>query len=182
MTTFSEIISLVSLRKDQTDESAFTLFELLVVCALISVMLVVAAPTLRNNLLTNPLKASSRQVIGIIKGIREQAVREQQAYFIHFDFSENSIWVEKDAKNELDEPEKEEKVILLLPEPARFLDVWTTSEGKKERDQTTLWISKQGYMDQTMVHLGNDGDEVMSLLFSPFLGPVRISDSYVNLD
>ncbi len=165
-----------------TEQSAFTLFELLVVLALMSVMLAVAVPTLRNSLLTDPLKTSSRQVIGVVKGIREQAVREQQAYLVYFDLSANSIWVEKDSEKRQEDQEEVEKNVLQLPETARLLDVWTTAEGKQDSGLPTLWISKQGYMDQAMIHLGDDGDGVMSLLFSPFLGTVRISDSYVDLD
>ncbi len=162
--------------------SAFTLLELLVVLALISVMLAAAVPTLRNNLLTDPLKTSSRQLIGIIKEIREQAVREQQAYLVYFDLSANSVWAEKDSDDGSENQEETEKKRLELPEPARLLDVWTATEGKLDSGQPALWISKQGFMDQTMIHLGDDGDGVMSLLFSPFLGTVRISDSYMDLE
>lgn len=175
-------VRLYSLRKNCNTDSAFTLLELLVVCGLISIMLAIAVPTLRNSLLTDPLKTASRQVIGLVKGVREQAIREQQAYFIHFDFTENSIWVKKESEEGIVDPEKEKANALRLPEPARFLDVWTTSDGKLETDQPALWVSKQGYMDQAMVHLGTDGDEVISLLFSPFLGPVRVSDGYIDLD
>lgn len=182
MMSVPEIIRGVSLREIGADELAFTLIELLVVCALISITLAVAAPTLRNNLLTDPLKTSSRQMIGIIKGIREQAVREQQAYLVHFDLAESSIWVEKESEEGLEDPEGVKKNVLQLPEPARLLDVCTTSDGKQEDGQPTLWVSKQGYMDQTMIHLGNDDDEVLSLLFSPFLGTVRVFGSYVDLD
>lgn len=169
------------LRKN-SGESAFTLFELIVVCALISVMLVVAVPPLRNNLLTDPLKASSRQVVGFVKGLREKAIREQQAYLIYFDISGNSIWAEKDHEIVLLDSEKANEDGVRLPEPVRILDVWTTGEGKLESGRPVLWVTKQGYMDQTVIHLGTDGGEVMSLLVSPFLGTVRIADSYVDLD
>lgn len=182
MVTFSKIVGSGGWRKGQSDESAFTLFELLVVCALISAMLAVAIPTLRNNLVTDPLKSSSRQVIGMIKGTRERAVREQQAYLIHFDLSESSIWAEKESEKRLEDPEGVKKNVLQLPEPVRLLDVWTTSEGKQESGQPVLWISKQGYMDQTMIHLGDDDDGVLSLMFSPFLGSVRVFANYVDLD
>jgi prepilin-type N-terminal cleavage/methylation domain-containing protein len=170
------------LRKKCNTESAFTLLELLVVCALISILLAIAVPTLRNSLLTDPLKTASRQIIGLVKEVREQAIREQAAYVIHFDFTENSIRVEKESEQGLVDPEKVKEDTLHLPEPVRFLDVWTTSEGKLDTGQPTLWVSKQGYMDQAIVHLGTDGDAVISLLFSPFLGTVRVTDGYMELN
>ncbi len=164
------------------DESAFTLFELLVVCALISVMLAVAVPTLKNSLLTDPLKTSSRQVIGLIKAVREKAVRDQQAYLITFDRTENRIWFLKESAVGLEDAEENITDVLHLPEPIRILDIWTRSDGKQETDRPTLWVSKQGYIDETLIHLGNDEDEVLSMLFSPFLGNVRITDKYVDLE
>jgi type II secretory pathway pseudopilin PulG len=163
------------------DESAFTLFELLVVCALISVLLALAVPTLKNTLLTDPLKTSSRQVVGLIKAVREKAVRDQQGYLITFDLAENSIRFLKESAKGLEDPEKAKTDVLRLAEPVRILDIWTKTEGKLDKDQPTLWISKQGYIDETLIHLGNDKDEVISMLFSPFLGNVRITDSYVDL-
>jgi type II secretory pathway pseudopilin PulG len=168
--------------KTGSDESAFTLFELLVVCALISVMLAFAVPTLKNSLLTDPLKTSSRQVIGLIKAVREKAVRDQQAYRITFDLSKNRIWFLKESAVGLEEAEEDPTDVLTLPEPVRILDIWTKSEGKLDSGQPMLWISKQGYIDETLIHLGNDDDEVLSMLFSPFLGNVRITDTYVDLE
>jgi type II secretory pathway pseudopilin PulG len=163
-------------------ESAFTLFELLVVCALISVMLAVAAPTLQNSLLTDPLKTSSRQVIGLIKAVREKAVRDQQAYAITFDLSENRIWYRQESAIEVEEPDEVKAEALQLAQPIRIVDIWTRSAGTMAEGQPQLWVSRQGYIDETMIHLENDDDEVLSMLFSPFLGNVRITDSYVEME
>lgn len=163
-------------------DSAFTLLELLIVLALISVMLAVAVPTLKNTLLTDPLKTSSRQLVGLVKEVRELAIREQKAYTLHFDLSEKSVRVAKDLETSLLDPDDIKENTLQLVEPVRFLDVWTASDGKQDTGQPVLWVSKQGYMDQTMIHLGTDGDEVMSILFSPFLGTVKIWDSYLDLE
>jgi prepilin-type N-terminal cleavage/methylation domain-containing protein len=164
------------------NESAFTLFELLVVSALISVMLAVAVPTLKNTVLTDPLKTSSRQVIGLIKAVREKAVRDQQPYLITFDLSENSIRFLKESVVGFDDTVEDITDELHLTEPVRILDVWTKSEGRQDTDRQILWVSKQGYIDETMIHLGNDKDEVLSMLFSPFLGKVQITDTYVDLE
>ncbi|MBB5347357.1 prepilin-type N-terminal cleavage/methylation domain-containing protein [Desulfoprunum benzoelyticum] len=163
-------------------ESGFTLFELLVVCALISVMLAVAAPTLKNSLLTDPLKTSSRQVIGLIKAVREKAVRDQQAYIITFDLAENRIWFRQESAIEMEEPDEVEAEALYVPQPVRIVDIWTRSGGMMDEGQPLLWVSRQGYIDETMIHLENDDDEVLSMLFSPFLGNVRITDGYVEME
>jgi prepilin-type N-terminal cleavage/methylation domain-containing protein len=164
------------------DDSGFTLFELLVVCALISVMLAVAAPTLKNSILTDPLKASSRQVIGLIKAVREKAIRDQQAYVITFDLSGNVIWYRQETAAAPEDPDEVQTDALQLTQPVRIVDIWTKSEGKMDEGRPQLWVSRQGYIDETMIHLENDEDEVLTMLFSPFLGNVRITDSYVEME
>ena len=164
------------------DESAFTLFELLVVCALIAVMLAVAVPTLKNTLLTDPLKSSSRQVIGLIKAVREKAVRDQQAYVITFDLSENRIWYHRESAAEPVEADEVRDDMLHLAQSVRIVDIRTKSEGKMDEGRPQLWVSRQGYIDETMIHLKNDDDEVLTMLFTPFLGNVRITDSYVDME
>ena len=163
-------------------EAAFTLFELLVVSALIAVMLAVAVPTLKNTLLTDPLKTSSRQVIGLIKAVREEAVREQQAYVITFDLEKNRIWYRKETAVEQQEPDEVAADALQLAQTVRVTDIWTRSDGRLDEGQPQLWVSRQGYIDETLIHLENDEDEVLTMLFSPFLGNVRITDSYVEME
>ena len=120
--------------------------------------------------------------IGLIKAVREKAVRDQQAYIITFDLSENRIWFRQESAIEVEEPDEVKAEALQLAQPIRIVDIWTRSAGTMDEGQPQLWVSRQGYIDETMIHLENDDDEVLSMLFSPFLGNVRITDSYVEME
>ena len=163
------------------NETGFTLVEILVVCLLISITLVVAVPTLRDTLLTDQLKATSRKIIGTIRDLREAAVNEHRPYTLYFDFEKKRIWYEKD--NEKDRqaqtlfPENE----IQLPPTVRILDIWTSSDGRKSLGTATLWISRQGYMDMTVIHITDDSDTI-SIFFSPFLGSIKVSDGYADFE
>jgi len=166
----------------KTSGRGFTLLELIVVVALIGIMLVVSVPTLHNTLIDDRLKATSRKIIGLINGVRELAVREQQSYFLSIDRNENRIWYEKDSEigSTGNTGDIEDKLELNIPDEIRISEIWTRSEGEYSDDQGRIWVSRKGYMDQTVLHLTDDDDNVISLHFSPFFGSVTIYDEYTQ--
>ena len=155
----------------------FTLLEMIVVCALIGTMLVVSVPTLRNVLIDDALKSTSRKTIGFINNVRALAVRDQQAYTIHFDRNAETIWYEKDGES-VKTKELEEGQGLNFPTGVRISEIWTQSQGIFSLDFDTIWVSRHGYMDQLILHLSDDEDNVISLHFSPFLESVSVYDEY----
>ena len=168
----------------KTSSSGFTLLELIVVLALIGIMLVVSVPTLQNTLLDDRLKGTCRKIIGLVNSVRELAAREQQPYFLNIDRNENRIWYEKDMEVGTEEEqenteEAEDRQELNIPEEVRISEIWTRSEGDFSDDQSRIWVSSKGYMDQTVLHVTDD-DNVISLHFSPFLDTVRIYDEYTQ--
>lgn len=151
-------------------------------------MLVVSVPTLQNTLIDDRLKGTCRKIIGLVNSVRELAAREQQPYFLNIDRNENRIWYEKDmevgaVEEEEDAEETEEtegRQELNIPDEIRISEIWTRSEGEYSDDQSRIWVSSKGYMDQTVLHVTDDDDNVISLHFSPFLDNVRIYDEYTQ--
>jgi prepilin-type N-terminal cleavage/methylation domain-containing protein len=170
----------------KTSSSGFTLLELIVVIALIGIMLVVSVPTLQNTLIDDRLKGTCRKIIGLVNSVRELAAREQQPYFLNIDRNENRIWYEKDVEvGAVEEEEETEETVetegrleLNIPAEVQISEIWTRSEGEYSDDQHRIWISSKGYMDQTVLHVTDDDDNVISLHFSPFLDNVRLYDEY----
>ena len=165
------------LHADTMKSDGFTLLELIVVCALIGTMLVVSVPALRDTLVDDRLKSSSRKTIGLINSVRAQAVREQQPYVIHLDRTRESIWFEKAEKtNKVKEVDDGKN--LAFPVGVRISEIWTRAQGVFSNDVDTIWVSRKGYMDQFILHLSDDDDNVISLHFSPFLEIVKVYDEY----
>lgn len=161
-------------------ESGFTLIELVVVVTLISIMLVMAVPSMRETLLTDSLNSTAAKLIGTVKSSRNSAVREQQSYLLHFDNGERRIWSEKEKATDLAEDDKHAASSeLALPPTVTIQDIWTKSAGLAEGELVTLWISKQGYMDETFIHLSEE-ERVVTLYFSPFLATVKVFDDYID--
>ena len=164
--------------------AAFTLLELVVVSALMVVLLALAVPVVNTALFQDPVKSSSRKIIGLVQATREKAVREHQSYTIVFDLAGNQFWAEKDSETDQQETLPEKEKVHRLRQTVRLMDVWTRSGGKQDQGQPVLWISRQGYMDAAMLHLveKDNGQNVMSLLFSPFIAHVEITAAYLELN
>jgi prepilin-type N-terminal cleavage/methylation domain-containing protein len=161
------------------DEKGFSLMELLVVVVLISIMLAVSVPALRNAFFVDPLKSSSRKIIGLVKGVREKAIRDQRPFSININLEEGLVWYDEIPSSE-DEERKVTRVE--LPVTVKVADVWTKSGGTVSFGSAVVWVDRRGYMDQMVIHLGDEGDAQMSIVFSPFLASIKVYDEYVSVE
>jgi len=64
--------------------NGYTLVELALVVFLLGLMLTLAVPRVRENLLSDGLKSTERRLIGAIRQLRADAVREQVDYVLGF--------------------------------------------------------------------------------------------------
>ncbi|WP_457572840.1 prepilin-type N-terminal cleavage/methylation domain-containing protein [Desulfolithobacter sp.] len=159
--------------------AGFTLLELLVVMVLIGIMTVLAVPRLYSTLLTDPLKSSARRLIGLVAETSQQAVRSPQGYYLHLDLGEGRVWAS--AESEEVETPADQAALLHLPEQVRIRDVVSAHGGRRSMGSTTIWFSRKGYVDKTLIHLQDrDGNE-LTLLLSPFLAVTRIFTGYLEL-
>lgn len=164
-------------------QQGFTLLELIIVCLLITVSMAFSVPSLRQSMVIDQLAASSRQVIALIKEVRTLAAQEQQPFLIHIDLDREKIWYQRDLP---DSKEKKEPVTpqpgFKLPPSVHFQDIQSGTPEKKTYGEVDLWINKQGYLDQTILHLADDQDNIISLVLSPFLSTIKAHDTYINLE
>ena len=183
----------------------FTLIEMIVVLALISIMLFIGLPAFRDNLFDSSLKSTSRKVIGFVKGVRELAVRERQSYYLYIDMIDQSlrfsqdpdkpVWMEPMAYSKqtqqiptVPESEKEAKREktghqdqLVFPDGVRIFEVQTADSGKIAEGEKKIWISQKGYMEQMVLHLEDRNKKIFSLHFQPFLENVTLYETYTPI-
>ena len=163
------------------DKKGYTLIELIVVLVLVGMMLTLAAPRLRNALLTDNLKGAARKMIGIINNLRNEAIREQRDYFLHLNLDANRFWVSYGSMTD------EERAVAgeegsSLPPDIRIHDVWVKGEGKMERGTTRIWFTRRGYTQKSAIHLSSEDGRELTLILSPFLGKVKVVNKYVEFD
>jgi prepilin-type N-terminal cleavage/methylation domain-containing protein len=169
-------------RDGQTANSTkgYTLIELVVVVALLGLFLGLAIPRLRYALVTDDVKATTRRLVGLVREVRTEAIREQKVYLIHLDLESNRLWIEYAGMGEEERALAQEQA-LVFPRGVKVLDVWRRGKGKQAQGEITLHFSKKGYVEQTLIHLGADDGRAFTLTLSPFLGTVKIYDKYVDV-
>ena len=163
------------------EQKGFTLLELVVVIGLLGLMLVMTVPRFRQALMTNELKASTRKIVGLVRGVRDKAIRDHSAYLLHIEIGAGRFWVTADGSSA-------EEVTLAkdngfrLPAEVRVLDVWLRSRGKLTDGEAVIRFSRKGYVEQSVIHLGAEEGDRMSLVLTPFLGEIKTYEGYHEIE
>ncbi len=155
-------------------EKGFSLVELLVVCVLISIMVSLGVPALRDALFNDPLKSTVRKTIGLVNGVRELALRTRQPYFLHISSRENRIWYEREVRTE--DGEHESKGLLRIPEGIHIQEILSAGKDVSAMEQVAVWITRQGYMHETRIRFADDAGHSLTVQFLPFVDSVQVTD------
>lgn len=165
------------------NQQGFTLLELIIVCLLITVSLAFSVPNLRQALVIDQLAANSRKVMALIKEVRNLAAQKQQPYLIHFDLDRKKIWYQQDVPASKEEKKQEHHhPSIQFPPSVRIQDLQIGTTEKKTSGEVVLWVNRQGYLEQTILHLADDQDNIISLIFSPFYRTIKAYDTYISLE
>jgi type II secretion system protein H len=159
--------------------NGYTLIELIVVIVIIGLVMTLMVPQFREAVLTDNLKSTVRKMVGLLKTIREDAIRDQRPYDLRFDLESNRFWVDSPKMSEEERALAHEQASS-FPSDVRILDVWTVSDGKKTAGETRIRFTSKGYVQQSAIHLGSDDDRLFTLVLSPFQGTVEVLEEYVD--
>ena len=160
-------------------KKGYTFIELTVVIFLIGLTLVLTVPRFRYEMLTDDLKATVRRMVGTIRSLRNDAIREQKLYVLCFDLGSNRYWIESADMTDEGRALEYEKA-LQLPGGVQILDVWSGEMGKKVDGKAAIRFTKKGYIEPSIIHLGAEDGRKFTLELSPFMGKVKVFEKYVE--
>lgn len=163
------------------DKRGYTLVELIVVIVMIGLVLTFTAPRLRDGLLNDPLKAVARKMVGTINALRNEAVRERQAYTLYMDLNANRFWSTSNTMT-ADEHALAREQGVVLPDGIRFRDIWIKGKGKTVEGVARVLFTPKGYTEMSAIHLKTEDGREMTLVLNPFLSKIGIHDKYVEFD
>ena len=161
------------------NKQGFTLVEVLLVIVLIGVVLVLAVPSIRDNLIGDNLKKASRQFIGLERKLRGEAVRDQIDYILCLDLPNSAYWVLASDMT----PEKQDEIKKRpqhLPSDVVILDVVGENNKKQSADEAKIKFGKNNICSPAVIHLAHEEDR-MTIVINPFLGVIDIYDKYVDV-
>jgi len=157
--------------------AGYTLIELVVVMALISIMFFFAMPRFQDNMLTDQVRKTSRWVITQTRHIKQRAVREKKDYVLHVDMDAEKLWVST-LDMEEEALQKAEEDAFQLSEDVEIMDVEFPIKGKLASGQADIYFYAKGYSDKALIHMQEDHDRQVSFLIEPFLPQTKYIEGY----
>ena len=159
----------------------FTLIELVVVVALISIMLFLAIPRFQSDFFTDSTKKVSRWIIYKVPALKENAFRKQKKYVLHVGIDSEKLWITHDGMSD-EELQDAEMDGYKLPDDIKLQDVEFPDEQVISAGRADIYFYEKGYSDKAIIHMVHDDDNRLSFLIEPFLPQVHLYNKYVGLE
>ncbi len=162
-------------------DAGFTLIELTVVMALISIMFFVTLPRIKRDIFFDQTKKTSRWLLTSVRYLKEASIRDQADYTLHVDMDNEKLWVSSSVEEE-ESHEKEETSGLTLADGIRIRDVVFAGNRKMTHGVAQIQFYAKGYSDNAMIHMVNENDMELSYHIPPFLPHMKIIEEYIDLE
>ncbi len=160
------------------DNRGFTLIELVVVCALISLVLFLSIPRLEKIHTAGNMRQASQWLVINIPRLKEQAIQQQIDLSLHLDMRDNILWVSSpDMTDEQRDAARKEG--FRLSESIRILDVEFPGEPVLSGGNAEICFYSRGFSDRAWIHLAEE-DRKRSFLVETFLNNVEQHDGYLG--
>ena len=156
----------------------FTLIELIVVMALLSLTLAIAMPRLQDFLLVDHARKAGRWIILQVPSLKDRAVREQKTYRMHIDIDTARIWISDETMDEDQLLEAASRGFELTGR-LEVLDVEYPNAEKISSGTAEIRFHPRGYSDRAIIHLRDDEDR-FSFQVEPFLSNVIMFEDYIS--
>ena len=161
--------------------NGFTLIEISIVILLMGFLLSLTVPAIRENLLTDDLKATSRKLIATINFIKNRSISDYEDYILVIDVEKGKYWYESEYMSEAELEEAKKKVIN-IPEGIQIEDVHFKDSEKIYTGEAIIRFTKKGYNRLTLIHIRSKDGKKFTFLIRPFLGRVKLIEDYADFD
>jgi Tfp pilus assembly protein FimT len=140
----------------------------MLVIMIIGVILFLAVPATRDVLMTDNLKKTARQLIGLERKLRIDAVRDQIDYILNFDLPATAFWITTPdmTPEKIDDVKKNAQH---LPEGVIIADITGVNDQKLTTGEIKLRFTKHNTSPPAVIHLIEEENKI-TLTLSPFLG------------
>ena len=149
---------------------------------LLSLLTAFAVPRIRTSLFTDQLKSTGRALTGLISETGQEARRSHHPWLLIYDPAHRWFVARPDTGLAPDAPAYQSIRPVTLPDSIQVRDIITARGGLRNEGELRLRFTARGYVDQTLIHLADDAGRALTLALSPFLGSIRMYDTYMDLE
>jgi prepilin-type N-terminal cleavage/methylation domain-containing protein len=155
----------------------FTLFELIIVLVLISMMLGLVAPRIFTGIFRSDLDKTSNAIIALVDETRSRSMLTRESRFMIIDQDEQVLRVAAEVPDDFrlltdDMTSYELKNVLIS-------DVFAGVALSKGPEKVNIEFFPNGLVTPFMLHLADDGGNRKTILFKPFNPRPELSDGFV---
>jgi hypothetical protein len=144
-------------------------------------LITLTVPAIRENFLTDDLKAASRKLIATINYIKNRSISDYEDYILVVDVEKGKYWYESEYMSEKELEEAKKKVIN-MPDGIRIEDIHFKDSEKVSAGEAIIRFNKKGFNRLTLIHIGSKDGKKFTFLIRPFLGRVKLIEDYVDFD
>lgn len=168
---------------ETSNETGFTLIELIVVLVIMGGFLFFALPKLHNFSLFSGRDNALGKTIQLIESLKARAVTENKDYLMHIDLNAGLVWVS-------DETMDEEQIAGAKTGAFQFSGSTMLTGVEFFRpptpdantiDEFLIRFYRQGYSDMALIHL-RSGDNDFTIMVEPFVAKVELYESAISFD
>ena len=167
------------------NRKGFTLLELALVMFLIGLVLSISMPRLGNLLFHTDLKSVARSLKSVVYVMRSKSISTNTYTILHFDLDQNLYWGTAVSKKKQTSDASEETPVVSpvkLPSGIRFMDAGNINSVKKTFGILNSAFNPKGMFEETVLHMSDRDENVMTVIINAFTGSFMIYDEYVDVE
>ena len=169
-------------------QKGFTLIELTVVLFLMGLFLFAAMPNVQSFLFHGDLNSVARSLKATVRLLRSKSIVTGRNTILCIDLDRGRYWGEFDtpstAKSEPPDATPPSPVVpsQALPEGIRFVDATTIRLPKRETGRVCSLFNSKGVIEETVLHLADRGDRVLTIIINAYTGRFSLYEEYVDVE
>jgi type II secretion system protein H len=148
-------------KKPSAGPEGFTLLELILVMVILTIVLSMAAPSLRGFFSSRKAHDAASNILSLVRFARTQAIAEGCTYRLNFDSDKSIYWLTSNAKGAFGSLNNEFGREFLLPDDTTF-----TIEKEKDKTGTEKYVDffPQGMTESSTITLTDRRGDVIKVM------------------
>jgi prepilin-type N-terminal cleavage/methylation domain-containing protein len=151
----------------------FTLIELIVVTALISIMLVVAIPRLEGGLFSDGSDETARWIIANVRNLKEKAIIEKKTYLLNVSPDVQRLWITEAGMADADADAAREAGYS-MPRGVNIDHVAFSQTERLSSGTIPIAFYPKGYSDKAVIRVRTEDGDRLAFFIEPFLSRVNL--------